>query len=196
MPEIILYLTKSDSEIIRKWINSEPEVAWIVKDSQTDSKYCWRAVDHIPELVDQEYAIWHRGTVLTIPSGDLEVPDAIVLDPFIGWTQSLESVHASRPWFGSNLPGPYGFRFKEIGTESTPAIGRSGFRWHGNQFCSIGKPAPLVAIKWWRRLNNFLMKNSVAVPWPYPEGNRKHKAYAFPNAHRKILDGAHADANP
>jgi hypothetical protein len=197
MPEIILYLTKSDSESIREWINVESEVAWIVKESQIGCNYRWRASDQISEIFDQEYAIWHRDDLpLNIPSGRPEVPDAIVLDPFNGWNQLLETENCTRPWFGAHLPGPFVFRFKEIGHESTSAIGRSGFTWLGNRYASIGKPAPDGAKKWWRRLDRFIHSHSVQIPWPYADKFGKGKAFAFPDAHSKLLSGYHADANP
>ena len=119
MANILAYITKRDAEIIRQWLNSEPCIAWIVKREQTDHEYTWQALDVLPEIQPQAYSLWHRQSgELNIPSGSVDVPDKIVADPYAGWTQRLDTLDATTPWFGRNLPGPYHFRFAEMGKEA------------------------------------------------------------------------------
>ncbi|WP_143133519.1 hypothetical protein [Pseudoduganella namucuonensis] len=197
MAEIILYMTSRDTELLRDWINSEAEVAWIVMEARTGRDYRWRAVESIPKVLEQEYSLWHQPSgPLNIPSGIDGVPDDLISDPLDGWNQVLNSELYTRPWFGGNLPGPFNFKFKETGREAPNAIGRSGFSWLGNRYASIGSPANPAALRWWRRLEHFIKANSTMIPWPYPSGSGKGKAFAFAEAHSCILGGYHPDANP
>jgi len=143
MAEIILYLTKKDTESIVEWINHEDEVAWIVKESQNCNVYRWKAVNCIEEIKASEYCLWKIGAGnLRIPSGSHETEDTLVLDPFKGWEQTLDTDSAETPWFGAAAPETYNFTFREKGKEAENSIGRSGFNWIGNYFSIIGNSAP------------------------------------------------------
>lgn len=197
MADIILYMTKSDTRILREWINADSDVYWIVMDSRNGFEYRWRAVKEISDLLEQGYSLWHTSSgPLNIPSGNRDVPDIVVEDPFTGWNQVLSSKACTAPFFGGNLPGPFHLRFRELGSETTNSLARSDFTWPANYYASIGKPADPETLRWWRRLDRFIKANSVAIPWPYPNGIGKRKAYVFPDAHRRILDGYLPDANP
>jgi hypothetical protein len=192
MGEFIIYATKRDADAIRMWINDEPDIAWIVKVAEQDKIYHWKAVSSIDVLQEQTYALWHiRSGSLNIPSGDRNISDAIVADPFGGWFQTMQSKGATSPWFGSNLPGPYTFRFADYGREAPGSLGRSGFGWDEDRYKSIGKPAHQEAKLWWKKLRRFLNKSAVQVPWATVT-NRKRTimAYAFPKlSFKSIWDG-------
>ncbi len=194
---ILMYMTSSDAQHLREWINSEELVAWIVLDSRTGNNYNWRAVDRIETISPQEYSIWHKTNVpLVVPTGRMDCPDMKVTNPYSGWTQKVSSADYTHPWFGGEIPGPYSFRFSEKGKEAPNSIGRSEFNWAGDHYRSIGYSAHPDAKKWWQRLQRFIKKNSTAIPWPYPEGVGRSKAYAFNEAYVQIINGRHADANP
>lgn len=53
MSDIIFYATKDDARVIRDWINTEPEVAWIVKVSETNHRYRWRAVFELEQIAPE-----------------------------------------------------------------------------------------------------------------------------------------------
>ena len=196
MPELIVYATASDAELLRAWLNAERGIAWIVKSDEHEHLYTWRAQLAIDRLQEQEYAIWHMASgPLNIPSGSLDVPDATVPDPFAGWSQRLDHAGATRPWFGANLPGPYTFRFSEKGREAPNSVGRSGFYWALDRFKTIGNPAHPEAKRWWFRLKRFLAKHAVMTPWPGPEPSRQ-KAFVFPDALAKWRAGRPRDVNP
>lgn len=195
---MIIYATKHDADAIRTWINDEPNIAWIVKVAEQDYTCHWKAVGAIEALEEQTYALWHiRSGSLNIPSGDRNIPDAIVADPFAGWFQTMQHSGGTSPWFGSNLPGPYSFTFAESGREAPGSLARSGFHWLEDRYKSIGKPAHPEAKLWWKKLRRFLEKSAIQVPWASVT-NRKRiiMAYVFPEAKRQIDQGRHRDLNP
>jgi hypothetical protein len=195
--ELILYITTPDADRIREWINWQEAVAWIVPAAQAENTYTWRAVDRLDEIHPQEYSIWHKvAGKLTVPSGRVDLADLEVLDPYQGWSQTLESVDATRPWFGANLPGPYTFRFKERGTSTSDSLGRSGFIWAGDNYRSIGKVAHPEAKKWWEQLRSFVKENSTPMPWPQGSATGRIRAYAFEDAYSQIRSGRPIDDNP
>jgi len=197
MPETILYLTNQDSKLLREWLNREAGVAWIVKAGQSGREYRWRAVDAVDVLAAGHYCLWHKGAgPLNIPSVSPNVPDALVEDPYAGWSQYLDNENASMPWFGAGLPCSFWFRFKPDGRESHGAIGRSGVGWLGNRYRIIGKPAPGPATIWWQRLVRYLRSQSTGIPWPSPTTNTRVRAYAFPEAYAEIMRGRPRDVNP
>jgi hypothetical protein len=194
MSELIVYATHKDADAICAWINAETNIAWIVKVAQEGHSYQWRAVESIESISEQSYALWHIGSEpLNIPSGHRDVPDAIVANPFQGWSQTLETTRATAPWFGSALPGPYVFRFAESGRETSRSLGRSGFSWAMDRYKSIGKPAHPNAKRWWSRLRRFLAQSSTQIAWSSSSAAR---AYVFPDALFQINQGRPRDANP
>lgn len=195
--EIILYITRADAERIRIWLNREPCIAWILKEAQDGHDFIWKATETLAVIEPSEYCLWHKDSgPLNVPSGIPGVPDAIVADPYAGWSQRLADVGSQRPWFGGNLPGPYFFRFAEHGREAPGAIARSGFHWHADYFRPVGQPAPLEASKWWKRLGRFVRSQSTGIPWPSPDHGARSLAYAFPDAYAEILRGRPFDVNP
>jgi hypothetical protein len=133
---------------------------------------------------------------LNIPSGSTRIPDAPVLDPFQGWTQTLNGEECEQPWFGGNLPGPVSFTWREAGRELPGSLGRSGFNWLGNRYASVGNPAHPEAVRWWNKLKRFVKTQAVPIPWPSASMPRKMVAYAFPDALVQIRGGRHFDVNP
>jgi len=198
MPSLMLYATSADAELIREWINADPDVAWIVKVAEQNHTYEWKAVLALERLEQQAYSLWHRESgPLNIPSGSREVPDEIVRDPFAGWRQTLPADGQTTPWFGGNLPGPYFFQFMEKGSEAPGSLGRSGFEWFADRYRSIGKPAHPSAKRWWSKLRRFLIKNSTQIPWLSATHQGPNPlVYVFPQAMAEINAGRHRDINP
>lgn len=195
MPNVIFYATRDDVCVLRDWINADADVAWIVKVSEANHRYRWQAVLEVEQIEEKEYSIWHIPSgPLNVPSGKLGVPDSIVVDPFAGWSQTLDCEGHTRPWFGANLPGPFYLRFREDGREALGSLGRSEFAWAANRYRSIGKPAHPGALKWWNRLRRFLQAHSTRQPWV--EGRVTPVAYVFPQALLQINSGRRRDVNP
>lgn len=198
MSSLMLYATRADAEMIRDWINADPDIAWIVKVSERNNLYRWMAVEELPKLEEQHYSLWHcQSGPLSVPSGKPEVLDGVVDDPFAGWFQTLPAAGATIPWFGGNLPGPYVFRFAEKGCEAQDSLGRSEFTWLADRYRSSGKPAHPAAKQWWRKLRRFLTNGSVQVPWiSGPHKGPNPLVYVFPQAMAQISAGRHRDINP
>ncbi|MES2824807.1 MAG: hypothetical protein V4732_14480 [Pseudomonadota bacterium] len=197
MAEIILYLTESDAKIIIDWVNADSDIAWIVKDSQIGNTYRWKAVNELHSVESKSYCLWFIGSgPLRIPSGSVNVKDVLVLNPFVGWEQTLKHELAEVPWFGAAAPETFHFTFREFSKRNEHAIGRSGFNWIGNYFSVVGTVAPPECKKWWEKLKRFVKKNSVGVPWPGELGSGKVGAYAFPCAYKKLVEGCEKDVNP
>lgn len=194
--QIIFHATRADAVLLRDWLNAEPDVAWIVKVSESDRRYRWQARHSVDTLEVGTHSIWHPlSGPLNIPSGARGIPDATVADPFLGWEQTLDHDGATRPWFGGNLPGPYELRFVVAGREHPNSLARSGFFWLANHFRMTGKAAHPAATKWWNRLRRFIVSHSRAVPWP-DDTSRSGKAYLLSDAQREIDAGRPRDINP
>jgi len=190
-------MTRTDTDLLREWINSQSAVAWIIKAVQDGKMYTWRAVDRIDRIEEQTYSIWHKASgPLTIPSGRRDVPDGAIADPFQGWTQKLERETATSPWFGANLPGPYTFDFREKGGSAPNALARSGFQWAADRYRAIGLPAHPEAKRWWRRLQRFIADNATPISWPDKHTSSHRRAYAFNEAYSQIAQGPSVDDNP
>ncbi len=197
MAEIILYVTAPDVELIRSWLNEEREVAWIILESRVGDRCRWKAVDELSRVEAECYALWHKlAGPLNVPSGDPTVPDAHVVDPFAGWIQRGVDPRTTTPFFGGNLPGPFTVTLRDKGRQDFNSLARSGFHWLGDYFRPIGKPAHPAAKAWWNRLRRFVKSRAASIPWPYPRSSGKRVAFAFPEAHRQILEGRLLETNP
>ncbi len=198
MGELIFYATKNDAAAILMWINDEPDIAWIVKTAEQDGICHWKALSGVDVLKEQTYALWHiKSGSLNIPSGDMNIADTIIADPFVGWSQKMERSGATSPWFGGNLPGPYTFRFAETGREAPGNLARSGFNWAEDHYKSIGKPAHPDAKLWWKKLRRFLDKSTIQMPWTIATNQKRPiMAYVFPEAQLQMNQGRQRDVNP
>ena len=197
MAEIILYLTKHDAESIVDWINSNNDLAWIIKQSQDENTYRWKAVSELSSVESKDYCLWKIDSgPLHIPSGSHDIDDTVVLDPYSGWEQSLNTTDADVPWLGAGSPETFCFVFREDGKEAENSIGRSGFSWIGDYFRPVGIHAPDESKKFWECLKRYIQKNSTAIPWPGELGSGRTGAYAFPEAYSQLLQGRPKDVNP
>ena len=190
-------MTISDTKLILDWINSEKSIAWIIKESQCNNVYRWKAVNEVNEIEPKEYCLWHTASGrLRIPSGSVDVEDEYVSNSFNGWEQTLKTNKEEVPWFGTAAPETFGFHFREKGKESENSLGRSGFTWIGNYFSVIGTSAPEESKKWWERLKKHIKKSATGIPWPGDIGSGKIGAYAFPEAYKQLSEGRSKDVNP
>lgn len=88
------------------WHNGDPDLAWLIKAAQHSHTYRWQAVSKLSALGEQCYSLWHiKSDPSYIPSGSDKLAHAIVVDPFNGWDQVLESTKAEVSWRSANLPG-------------------------------------------------------------------------------------------
>jgi len=192
---IIFYATAKDADLLRCHVNDDPDVLWIVKDSERDRHYRWRAVKQLDVLLEQDYALWHRASgPLNVPSGAPAIPDAVVQQPEKGWEQILNDSGCTRPWFGVN-PAPYFLHLRFDGREAPAAIARSEFAWAADHFKPLGWSAAPGSKAWWRELKRFVETHAEARPWPPVPGSTR-KAYVFPQAAEHVANGGTLDLNP
>lgn len=196
MPELIVYATERDSDVIRLWLNAETDISWIVKVNENSRRYTWRAVSEIDSLEETTYGLWPN------KSGRFNVTDsdtglsAAVLDPYKGWQQTLQTAEATQPWFGAE-PTAFSFNFRETGRRNPSHLARSGFSWLGNRLGVVGRPAHPAAIETWRRLRDFVDKSTFHIPWIAPNlGKRIKTAFVFPDAYEQIEKGREREVNP
>jgi hypothetical protein len=193
---MMIYATAHDAELIRQWINDDPDVAWIVKVAEKAGICQWKVVSAIEVLEEQSYKLWHvRSGSLNIPSGNSGVPDEIVSDPFVGWTEKVAREGATYPWFGGNMPGPYFFAYNESGREAPGSLARSDFSWDEDRYKAIGKPAHPEAKRWWNKLKRFVQANSFQIQWAEITNGKSPNAYVFPDAKAQLDRGRHRDIN-
>lgn len=194
-----MYLAERDAEPLHRWINAEPTV-WLVCESGNDNHYRWRAFDKLDSFTPGRYCLWHpQSYPLFIPSGQIDVDDILIANPFSGWSERTEYQEESPiPWFGSGHSGTYIIDYRVQGSENKGSIARSSVSWIGDHFRVIGKPAHPIGKKWYDRLLRFVKKEAVGVPWP-PDvaqlGVAKNGAYAFPHAYTRFIAGAPLDTN-
>jgi hypothetical protein len=192
--DIIMYASPRDADLLRRFINDATEVMWIAKVSERECVYEWRAVDELDCLPEGDHAIWHKASgAINIPSGSLQVPDAVVTDPYSGWTQVLDRAGSTKPWFGAN-PAPIFLHVRYGGREDPNLIGRSELAWAADHFRAIGKPAAPEAKRWWQTLRSFVRNHATAQEW-LPGSKSNIKAYVFPDALEHVAKGASLDAD-
>ena len=197
MSNIIVYATRKDADTIRRWLNDEPDIVWIVKVGEDEGTVHWRAVEASEQIEERRYSLWHtKAAPLVIPSGRADVPAAVILDPHKGWQQQALAGGNDTPWFGAD-PGPYTFSFREAGRRDPAKLARSDFFWLGNRYASIGKPAHPEASRWWSRLRRFLERSARRMPWHAPsEVKRPIMAFVFPDADAQLGQGRQRELNP
>ena len=166
----IFYATAVDAELIRRFINDEPEVVWIIKVAEQGQTPTWLAVDRLDAISEQQYLLWHQG------SGPLNLASA------------------AAPWAGRN-PAPFFLNMYHTGRERPASIARSEFAWAGDHFRSVGLAAAPAAKRWWHQLTRFIKRHASAQLWP-PNTASRHKVYVFPDAQAQVATGRSLDVNP
>ncbi len=193
----MFYATSVDVEQVRLWINAEEDVSWIVKQSQTGTRYSWKLVDELDSIKDQhEYTLWHRKAgSIQVPSPGLTGTPPVVLNPRKGWTQTLEHNNAQSPWLGKGRKHEINLRFTETSPSDPNLIGRSEFYWDGNRFRVLGAAAHPDVARWWSRLKRFIQRSSIQVPWPEENPKTRLAAYVFPDAWAQCRNGKRRNPN-
>jgi hypothetical protein len=209
MPWLPMYLTDPDVTLLCKWLNDDPEIAYLVPVDITEHDHRWKATRELAFLPDGTYSLWH------VPSGPLPLlgrtehePNAVITHPWQGWTERRPGTHPSIPFFGSH-PGiielvihRHGISFQGRGTTPFVAlprdptvIGMSCFGWIGNRYRAIGSPAAKATEQWWRRLRRWIMNHTVRVPRSDTGHTPPNEIFAFPAAYAAIQHGALRDDN-
>jgi hypothetical protein len=197
VPWIHLYLADDhDVAGLCAMLAADEEIALVVPDGPGR----WRATREFPgTLRDGRHSLWH------VPSGAIElesnkpkVKPKRVRDPFKGWAGRVPQFEArdNAPWFG---PGPVGIIWLTIrrSASSDPrAIGRSDFNWIGNEYRTIGYPAPEATERWWRSLRRRIAKVATPVSSSGAITIKPLDVFAFPSALSALRAGRNRAANP
>jgi hypothetical protein len=194
MAWIPIYADEKDIIQIFHKLNSDPEIAYII----SHGKNKWIASDRIMEQNDGMYYLWH------IPGGQLKkykktrngVEEAwMVKNPFKGWKNAHQSDNPQIPFLGSQ-PNTIEFRANTTGKDSFPSIGMSSFGWIANRYKPIGSSAAKETINWWRRLKNWISKNSISkIPRFGSLDGPEKEIWVLPSAYGKIKNGTARDGN-
>ena len=192
MPWIPFYADESDFRPIIDRLNADAELAVILPAGRGR----WIARAQVAELPDGKYLLWHiPGGPLPLLSNASAQDDAVIKDPFAGWTEQRRGLDASVPYFGS-IPGVFELCKATRGREFPNSIGLSCLGWLGNRYISLGLGASKATELWWRRTQHWVNQAAVqkiarweAAPPLKPE------IWAFPAAYSSIQAGAPRDAN-
>ena len=183
MANVSFYANELDCANVVTWVNSEPDLAYILPDGE----HRWRAV----KSVDASIIYGKPLFVWNIPSGPLPLyrqdgSHIPIEKPWEGWRELKTGADTSRPWFGSAFVGvfhltiqplsaylyPAGVYPPQGSVEATPdqrVIGRSDFGWVGKAY----KPkAETTAC--WKRIERFIYGIGVPVDawgWSKPGSN-------------------------
>lgn len=204
-----LYLVHEDVEFLNDWLNQEEEIAFLV--SNGPSKWiAEKQHDIIADMQQQNaegyingnylnYSLWH------IPSGPLPLfgsgnnklrfhkedwDESSIKDPWNGWTELRAGADSEMPFFGAH-PGVIRL---SIHLSQNNAIPMSDFQWIGNHYKIIGSTADRSTEKFWNKLRRMAKKIGTHIPRENkPE--QKNEIYAFPSAHKQILNGRPCTAN-
>jgi len=193
MPWIPLYADDADFGLIHKWINDEPDLAFIVSDGPGR----WRAVARLTELTGRRICLWH------VPSGPLPLlhphpSDTVdpITDPWSGWQELRAEGHGGRhPYFGAGHPGIFWLNHRPTRLTNPEVIGLSSFEWIGNHYRIIGRPAEASTEKYWKRLRTWISKQSIKLPRSGPLQGRG-EIFTLPSAAARIQSGSARDSNP
>ena len=192
MPSLPFYATEQDFQHIFSYLNDEEDVAFLVADGAGR----WIARKNQDYIGYARYCIWH------IPSGPLPLlridgkENGLVEDPWQGWQEERTGADSSHPYFGSGHPGIIWLNAKAKSTNRNIGIGLSSFEWIGNWYRIIGRPAPEITEKFWKRISRTIKKGAVRIPrtgaWDGPHS----EIWALPDALTNIQEGAERDGNP
>ncbi len=192
MSWIPFYADESDFRPIIDRLSADSELAIILPAGPGR----WIARAQVAELPDGKYILWH------IPAGSLPLlsntsaeEDAMIPDPFAGWTERRRGLDASIPFFGS-IPNVFELRKTTRGSEFPDSIGLSSLGWIGNHFKSLGLGAAKTTVLWWRRTQRWVKQAAVRqIPRWDAAIPIEAEIWVFPGAYKTIQAGAPRDAN-
>ena len=186
-----IYADPTDVASILSILNEDADVAFIISDGPKR----WKAVRKLANLTDGRYCIWIHssgGLPLLKPNNE---PSMLVADPWVGWTELRTGANPTQPYFGAGDPKIVWFNVRTVG-RAVDAIGLSSFEWIGNHYRLIGRGAPDIAEKWWRRFGRRVKKTATRIPRDGPLDGPNSEIWSCRSAQAKFLSGTPRDSNP
>ncbi len=191
-----MYIDETDLEIIRRWLNDNEELAYIIPNGRGN----WIAKEKVDRLLDKKrYALWHilGGDLPLMQEDGSSIP---IMDPWKGWHHDM-STDETTPYFGPGSPQVImlGVNIKDYDLDDNKkrfdALGMSFFEWIGDHYKIIGRPASKVTQLLWKKIQHFVGKNSIKIPRT-DDVKSKPEIYAFPGAMQLIKNGMPRLKNP
>ena len=200
MPGLPVFVDEQDAKILLRWLSDDQDIAFIVPTGPRQ----WKAVPAVSELEDGNYSLWY------VPSGPLPLlggddPNAIIANPWQGWTDLRPSADSTTAYFGAGHLGeirlslqtrhrPYSQQERSelrllngllLGSKDLMSV--SDFQWIGNRH----QPAPKQMHQWWRRLKRWIEPEAIRVrPYTAISGTYERWSFwAFPSAFQKLSNG-------
>jgi hypothetical protein len=198
MPWIPVFLDENDARELIRWLNDEPDIAFIINDGPNR----WKAVHTVDRLPDGRYGLWqHTGESLPLlrQSG----LDEAIENPWGGWQEDRTGTDPTVPYFGASHPSVFWLElrtrhrpYSTVERENLPMLclwwtgkkdilALSGFEWIGNRH----RKAPQSTHRCWRRLKGWVGRSSNKLT------ARRTSFWAFPSALAKLRSGMDYYAN-
>lgn len=189
MPWLPLYADSVDLDEIRKWLNSEESIGFLVSNEPKQ----WVAVKNLEAWTSSCTALWHVPSgPLPLLAADASAEDGEIVDPWSAWTERRTGADPTTPYFGAGHSGVIWFNVRS----GNGHIGLSSFEWIGNHYRIIGSAANPDTEKWWRRLGRRIKRNAVRVPRSGSLDGENPEIWALPSALSAIKAGVERDSNP
>ncbi len=209
MPWLPLYCAQTDLPTLLELLGDD--IAFIIPDGRDR----WRAFDNHKPLDGSRTLLWH------VPSGPIPSrweekegvyfprlePSGDIEDPWSGWQEDRrpslakfapgllnpETGPPTEPIVGLSHPGTFRLNLRIAGRDPNSVCGMSSIEWIGNQYSIIGRPAPTVTEKRWKKLRRQVAKVAEKIPRGGLRSNDPPEIWAFPHAMKNIEI---ADKNP
>jgi hypothetical protein len=184
-----LYMLEEDVPLVHERLNSDPEVAFIVRDGPGR----WRAVWQVDDIRGKTM-LWH------VPGGPLPLlhdqgEDTFIEDPFAGWCEERPGLDDTVPYFGPYCFVSFLLSIWVPGWHVLPKdhVNISGVSWPALR---VTRSPPESTRRWWKRLRAFVSGHARLVTrWGPLEGPRAD-IWAMPASLRALQSGMERAENP
>ena len=183
-----LYMMQEDVPLLHERLNSDPEIAFIIRDGPDR----WRAVRQVDDIRGK-MKLWH------ILGGPLYLlhyqgEDTVIEDPFAGWKEERPGLDNTVPYFGPSCQVSMVLEVWPPGWRVLPEdyLYMSGIEWYGRSV----DPPPAPTRRWWNRMRNWARRHAVLVTRWGPLDGPRPEIWAMPAALRAIQSGLERAENP
>jgi hypothetical protein len=184
-----LYILEEDVPLLHERLNSDPEIAFIIRDGPER----WRAVWQVDDIRGKTM-LWH------VPGGSLPLlhpdgPDTLIADPFAGWRELNPGLDDTVPYFGPYCYVSILMRIWVPGWNGLPKdyVDISTFSWPGAR---MTRSPPGSTSRWWKRLRAFVGRHARRVRRWDPLHGPDADIWAMPAALRALEAGMERAENP
>ncbi|HYO56735.1 hypothetical protein [Archangium sp.] len=184
-----LYMLEEDVPLLHEQLNSDPEIAFILRDGPER----WRAVWQV-EDIRGKMMLWH------VPGGPLPLRHyqgeaTLIEDPFAGWHEERPGLDNSVPNFGAGCQVNLLMRIWVPGWNGLPKdfVDISTFSWSALR---VTRSPPESTRRWWKRFRTFVSRHARLVTRWGPLDGPRADIWAMPAALRALQTGMERAENP